>query len=202
MSTPFRNAVLVRRSHRATTNKSPLSDAELEDLIKFAVNHSPSSFNSQTSRVVLLLKEESVKFWEHGKETAQKKLDGDHLAGKLNQFSGFQKAYGTVLIYEDMSIIPGFQAKFPAMKDLLPEWQLHGSGILQFVIWTALAEAGLGASLQHAQAYTEADAAVNYSIPSTWKLVGQLPFGAVPEGTVLPEKSFAPIDDRVKVFGK
>lgn len=44
-------------------NKSTLSEKELLDLIRFAVEYVPSAFNSQTTRVVLLTGEAHQKLW-------------------------------------------------------------------------------------------------------------------------------------------
>ncbi|KAI9347244.1 nitroreductase family protein [Obelidium mucronatum] len=200
-STPFGQALLARRSHRAITANSPLSDTELENLVKFALIHAPSFFNSQSSRAVLLVKEDHIKYWQTAIENVKKVQSGDHLTGTIAKLSSYQKGYGTVLIWEDDAVIQTVSEKFPAAKPLFPEFQAHGSGILQFAIWTALAEAGLGASLQHYQAHTEKDTVVAYGLPESWRMIAQIPFGVVESGVVLPDKVVAPIESRFKSFG-
>ncbi|KAJ3252335.1 hypothetical protein HDU77_005207 [Chytriomyces hyalinus] len=190
MSTPFQKAALARRSHRSLTAVSTLSDAELEQLVEFALVNSPSSNNSQTSRVVLLLKEEHVRFWEMAKNGARKVQEGDHLANTLLRHSNFQKGYGTILLFEDSETYKGSA-----------QLQDHGAGILHYVLWTSIAEAGMGASLQHQQSFAQDEAKEAYSLPATWNLVAQMPFGVVAEGVTLPVKSVVPLETRFKSFG-
>jgi hypothetical protein len=51
-------AAEARRSIYGLKSESPVSDDVIESIIQVAVSHVPSSFNTQTSRVVLLLKAE------------------------------------------------------------------------------------------------------------------------------------------------
>jgi predicted oxidoreductase (fatty acid repression mutant protein) len=60
----FMDFVKGRRSYHSLTDKSPISEERILELIKDTVLHTPSSFNSQTTRVVVLLKHEHKKFWE------------------------------------------------------------------------------------------------------------------------------------------
>ena len=68
MST-LKEALAHRRSYYAITNKSLITDSEIEDIVKFAVKNIPSAFNSQTTRVVLLLGEQHLKLWNIVKDT-------------------------------------------------------------------------------------------------------------------------------------
>lgn len=73
----------------------------------------------------------------------------------------------------------------------------------QFIAWTALATEGLGCSLQHYQPTISKDVAEIWNVPESWSLRAQLVFGkptGPPRGGV--EKKFAPLEGRVKVYGK
>ena len=61
-----------------------------------AVKHCPSAFNSQTGRVVVVLKKEHVKLWEAIKEVYKAMLPEDKYNGAKERFDMFQAAYGTV----------------------------------------------------------------------------------------------------------
>jgi len=61
---PFFDAIKARRSIYALTSDSPISASEIEELVKATMLQVPSSFNSQTARVVLLLGAEHKKFWD------------------------------------------------------------------------------------------------------------------------------------------
>lgn len=77
---------------------------------------------------------------------------------------------------------------------------LSSSKILTFAVWTALASEGLGANLQHYSPLIDEQIQKQWNIPANWKLDAQLVFGT-PAGGPL-DKTFAPIEDRFKVFGK
>ena len=78
-------------------------------------------------------------------------------------------------------------------------WSLQSSGMLQFTIWTAFEAEGLGASLQHYNPLIDAEVKKEWSLPESWTLLAEMPFGSVvsPAGA----KEFSPIRERVKVFG-
>ena len=63
MSKTFKEAVISRRTNYSLTNKSVISDKEIEELIQLAIKHVPSAFNSQSTRIVLLLNEHHRKLW-------------------------------------------------------------------------------------------------------------------------------------------
>jgi predicted oxidoreductase (fatty acid repression mutant protein) len=87
---------------------------------------------------------------------------------------------------------------FGLYKDNFPVWSLQSSGMLQFTIWTALEDAGLGASLQHYNPLIDDQVKSLWKLPDKWKLLAQMPFGkplAAPS-----EKEFLPLEGRVKVF--
>lgn len=69
----------------------------------------------------------------------------------------------------------------------------------QYVIWTALASLGIGANLQHYNPVIDAQVANTWNIDTDWQLIAQMVFGHVeqPAG----DKSFEPIEKRLKVFG-
>ncbi|KAI8621277.1 nitroreductase [Chytriomyces sp. MP71] len=199
MSTPFQNAVLQRRSHRNIKRESTLSDAQLQDLVKFALTHSPSSYNTQTTRIVLLLKDAHEKFWETGKKGAAETQEGSHLENTLNRLTLFQSGYGTILFFEDTQLV---ESKPDESKAIWVEMQAHGAGIIHYVLWTALAEAGMGASLQHfSNKLTLEYIKSEFQVPDTWRLVAQMPFGVVKDGVVLPVKTVMSMEERLKVFG-
>ena len=57
MERNLKEALKHRRSYYALDSQSPISDEQIEEIIRFAVAHTPSAFNSQSTRLVLLLGE-------------------------------------------------------------------------------------------------------------------------------------------------
>lgn len=69
-----------------------------------------------------------------------------------------------------------------------------------FLVWLALESEGFGANLQHYSPLIDEQIAKTWDLPASWKLDAQLVFGTP---TSEPgEKTFEPIENRFKVFGK
>ena len=194
----FIDQIEKRRTIYAIGNQVALSNTELEALIKKAIRLSPSAFNSQTSRAVILFDASHVKFWEIVRETLRKIVPEAAFEATSNKISSFAAGKGTVLFYEDQDVVKGLQEQFAAYADNFPVWSEHSSGIAQFAVWTALAEQGVGASLQHYNPIIDAETAETFAVPANWKLRAQLVFGSIeaPAG----EKTFMDDAARFKSF--
>lgn len=198
MSKDFYVAVQERRSIYGISKESVASDERIQEIIETAVKHAPSSFNSQSARVLVLLGDHQDKLWDITKETLRKILPEDKFPPTLEKINSFQSGYGTILFFEDEAIIEQLQTNFALYKDNFPIWSHHSSGMLQFIVWTALEAEGFGASLQHYGSLIANDVRSEWNIPSTWSLIAQLPFGKPTAGP--GNKEFSPLADRVKVF--
>lgn len=194
----FLDHIKKRRSIYAIGKNVSLDQAEIENIIKEAVKHSPSSFNSQSSRVVILFGQSHDTFWHIVRETLRDLVSADAFEATNSKIDGFAAGYGTALFYEDQNVIKGMQEKFALYADNFPIWSEHASGIAQFATWTALAEHNIGASLQHYNPIIDQEVAQTFSIPSNWKLRAQLVFGSIeaPPG----EKTFMDDAERFKTF--
>lgn len=194
----FLDHIKKRRSIYAIGKNVSLDQAEIEHIIKEAVKHSPSSFNSQSSRVVILFGQSHDTFWHIVRETLRDLVSADAFEATNSKIDGFAAGYGTALFYEDQNVIKGMQEKFALYADNFPIWSEHASGIAQFATWTALAEHNIGASLQHYNPIIDEEVVQTFSIPSNWKLRAQLVFGSIeaPPG----EKTFMDDAERFKTF--
>ncbi|AGY77371.1 nitroreductase family protein [Clostridium autoethanogenum] len=198
MSKDFLTAVADRRTFYGIGKEAVVSDDRIKEIIDHTVKHTPSAFNSQSARVVLLLGNHHDKLWNITKEALRKVVSADQFSDTENKINSFKSGYGTVLFFEDTSVIESLQQQFARYKDNFPIWSQQASGMHQFVIWTALEVEGFGVSLQHYNELIEDDVKKEWSIPINWKLIAQMPFG---KPTAQPdEKQFQPLEDRVKVF--
>ena len=190
----FLDQIKKRRTIYAIGKNVSLENAKIEEIIKEAVKHSPSSFNSQTSRIVTLFGSSHDKFWEIVLETLRKIVPADAFQSTQAKVSSFKAGYATVLFYEDQNVIKDLQENFAIYADSFPVWSEHSTAIAQFAVWTALAEHGIGASLQHYNPIVDAEVAETFDIPSHWKLRAQLVLGSIeaPAG----DKAF--IDDAIR----
>lgn len=198
MSTDFYTALKTRRSIYGISSESVISDERIHEIVNEAVKHTPSSFNSQSARVVILLNEQHHKLWDITKETLRKIVPADQFASTEEKMGAFRSGYGTILFFEDQEVIEQLQEQFALYKDNFPIWSQHSSGMHQFVIWTALSIEGLGASLQHYNPLIDEEVSKEWNIPSSWKFIAQMPFGKPVAGA--GEKEFKPLDERVKVY--
>ena len=182
----------VRRLNNVFTSE------ELMTLIKDAVKHTPSAFNSQGARVVVLFGVHHNKLWDITKEALRKIVPDDKFSATEEKINSFRSGYGTVVFFEDISVVESLQKQFSLYKDNFPVWSQQSSGMHQYVIWTALEIEGFGVSLQHYNELIEAEVKKEWSIPGNWKLIAQMPFG---KPTAQPdEKQFQPLEERIKVF--
>lgn len=198
MTKKFMEAVQGRRTFYQISKESTVTDERVEELIAEAVTHGPSAFNSQGGRVVVLFNKHHDKLWTLTKETLRKLVPADNFAPTEAKIDSFKNGYGTVLYFEDQSVVANLQEKFPLYKDNFPVWSQQSSGMLQYIIWTALELEGLGASLQHYSPVIDDMVRKEWDIPADWKLIAQMPFGK-PVAPPNP-KEFQPLESRVKVY--
>lgn len=198
MNKNFFEAIKERRSIYAIGKESPISDERIKEIVEDVVKHVPSAFNSQTTRTVILLGESHDKLWNITMEILRKVVPADNFASTEEKINSFKAGHGTVLFFEDFAIVEGLQKQFELYKDNFPVWATQTSGMMQFAVWTAFATEGLGASLQHYTELIDAEVRKEFNIPNNWKMLAQMPFGEIlaPAG----EKTFTPIEDRVKVL--
>ena len=194
----FLDHIKQRRTIYAVGKNVALTPEQIESVIKEAVSHSPSAFNSQTSRIVTLFGESHLQFWNVVRETLRKIVPDAAFEGTNAKINSFAAGYGTVLFYEDQDVVKSLQEQFALYADNFPVWSEHSSAIAQFAVWTALSEQNIGASLQHYNPIVDAEIAEIFDIPANWKLRAQLVFGSIeaPAG----EKTFMAEADRFKTF--
>ncbi|GAB7331414.1 hypothetical protein MBLNU13_g02836t1 [Cladosporium sp. NU13] len=204
-STSFLEAVANRRSIYALNKNSPVSDARIEEIVTQIVKDVPSSFNSQSARLVLLLKDEHDKFWDIVRDVLKAIVPEAQWEHTGNRIAGFRAGYGTILFYEDPAPVKNLQTKFAQYADKFPDWSEHTSAMHQFAAWTALEAEGLGANLQHYNPLPDQKASEIWNIPLEWSLKAQLVFGGLEEGAreKLPAKAYEDIaGGRLFVHGK
>lgn len=188
MNNPTLNTLKNRRSVYAIGKNLPVDAASVEALIKEAVRLAPSSFNSQSSRAVILLGEASDKFWSIVEASLRAIVPAEAFAPTEAKMKAFAAGAGTVLFYEDQATIKGLQEQFATYAAAFPGFSEHSTGMAQLAVWNALSDAGIGASLQHYNPIIDAAVAEAFNIPAEWKLAAQMPFGSIEAAA--GEKSF------------
>ena len=193
------SAASLRRSIYALGKNMPIPESRIRQIVEEALKQAPSPFNIQSAKAVILLGANHDELW-------------DNLAGVLEgivkdpaafeqtkaKLASFKAAKGTVLFFEDQTPIKAMQEAFPLYADKFPVWSLQASGMAQYLVWTAFAQEGVGANLQHYDPLVDAWIYSKTGVPSTWKVISQMTFGGIlaPAG----EKSYQPIESRVIVL--
>lgn len=198
MTNAFIDALKTRRSQYSLGKTLPLPQDQVTSLIQDAIKQAPSAFNSQSSRAVILFGEQSNTFWNLVGEALRPLVPAADFAATEQKLNSFAAGAGTVLFYEDQDVVKGLQEQFALYADNFPVWSEQSSGMAQLAVWTALATAGIGASLQHYNPLPDAAAAAEWNLPASWKLRAQMPFGsnAAPFG----EKTFIDDSARFRLF--
>lgn len=200
MSRDFLQAMKERRTYYSIGGGSPIADEEIRDIVGQAVLHTPSAFNSQSGRAVVLFGEAHKKLWSITMETLRARVPAEKFAPTEEKINSFAAGHGTVLYFNDNSVTEGLMAQFPTYSGNFPVWASQSAGMLQFAVWTMLEQAGLGASLQHYNPLIDDQVKAQWNIADSWQLIAEMPFG---EPTGMPgEKQFQPLETRLLSFEK
>lgn len=96
-SAQFLAACENRRSNYALGNTRLISDEQIEKIVNTAVLHCPTAFNSQGTRVVLLVNQDHQDLWENIVKPAVKAVaPAEAWTNTSQKLDGFKAAYGTV----------------------------------------------------------------------------------------------------------
>ncbi len=189
-----------RRSIYSLSDQLPVSNDDVVKLIEHALLHVPSSFNSQSTRLIVLFGDDHKRLWDMTEEILRVIVsDEEKFQITKAKIAGFKAAAGTVLFFEDQAVVRGMQDAAPLYADNFPIWADQTNAMHQYTIWTALASVDIGANLQHYNPIIDQKVAETWNVNADWELSAQLVFGAIeqPAG----DKAFKPLDERMKVFG-
>jgi predicted oxidoreductase (fatty acid repression mutant protein) len=198
MASTFLSVLEKRRSYYGLGKDIDMPPGQLQSIVERAVLATPSAFNSQSARAVLLLNRHHDRLWGIVKETLRGIVRTESFAKTAAKIDGFAAAAGTILYFDDMDVVTGLQQQYPSYSDNFPTWAQQANGMLQGNIWCALEEAGLGASLQHYNPLIDDAVKAEWGLPPSWRLVAQMPFGDItaPAGA----KDVIPASERVLAF--
>ncbi len=188
-----------RRSVYALGNELPVEPQAIVNMAERVLLHTPSAFNSQSSRLVVLFGAEHQQLWDIAEEKLRAAVGDGDFSGSKQKLDGFRAAAGTVLFYEDKNVTESLQEQFALYADRFPVWAQQTSAMHQYAMWTELRTLNVGANLQHYNPLVDEDAAKAFSIPDSWELVAQMPFGNIVEPA--GEKTYQPVSERMKVLG-
>lgn len=190
-----------RRSIYALGQNIDLTEAEVSELIFKTIKETPSAFNGQGSRAVILFGEANNTLWNDITASALKPLTpAEYFPNTQAKLASFAGGVGTILFFEDQDVIKGFQENVPLYAENFPVWAEQSNGMAQYATWMALAEQNIGANLQHYNPVIDEAVAAKWNIPSNWKLRAQIPFGSIENPA--DAKEYATVEDRFTTYNK
>lgn len=199
-SASFSAATEHRRTYYALSAKSTVPDSEIIKIAESALLHVPSAFNSESTRIAVLLGPTHAKLWEIVANALLKKVGEERFnAGTKDRVAGFANAYGSILFFDDASHTQGLKNNSgPLYSDKAEEWTHQSNGMHQYYVWTALETHGLGANLQHYNPLIDEEVKQTFRIPDHWILKAQMVFGT-PTKEPGPKEQKVPLADRLIV---
>jgi predicted oxidoreductase (fatty acid repression mutant protein) len=140
-----------------------------------------------------------VKLWDLTIEEVRKVAPAEGFDKTEAKLKSFAAGVGTVLFFEDQDVVRSLQEKFALYADNFPVWSEQAGGMAQLSVWSALANADVGASLQHYNPLIDGVVAREWNVPASWKLRAQMPFGSNENG--FGDKPFMDDAERFRVVG-
>ncbi|WP_028829562.1 nitroreductase family protein [Proteocatella sphenisci] len=196
----FMNALKNRRSHYDIGRAVKISEDKITEIVKEAVKHTPSAFNSQSARIVVLFGKHHDRLWDITMEKLRKVVAPEKFEPTEVKINSFKAGFGTVLFFDDSTTTDGLKAKFPLYSENFGIWAQQANGMVQHSVWVALGQEGLGASLQHYNELIEDAVKQEWTLDKGWKLSAQMPFGNIVSHP--GDKEFMDLEERVFVFEK
>ena len=92
----LKDAVKHRRTIYTLDKNIPVDDKKIEEILRIAIKDVPSSFNSQSARLVVLVKDQHDKFWDIVTTILKVHVPEDKWEHTAQRMEMFSKAYGTV----------------------------------------------------------------------------------------------------------
>lgn len=180
MESAFNQLTAQRRSIYALGDQLTNSPEEIYDLIITAIKNSPTAFNSQTVRAVVLFGKSSDKVWDIVEAALKEVVKEPQAFAKTQQkIASFRAGFGTILFLTETDTVHELEKQFPAYADNFADWAEQGIGGAQQAVWTALAEQQIGASLQHYNPLIDDAIHQAFDLPDSWQLHAEMPFGSI-----------------------
>lgn len=182
--------ILDKRGSRYQIVKDEsVTHKEILDVVETAIQKTPSAFNAQTQRAVVLFDENSDKFWDITLEELRKVAPAEGFENTVAKIDAFKLAKTTILYYTDTAVTKALQEQFALYADNFPVWAQQENGMFQLVVWSSLDSLGLGGSLQHYNPLVDKRVREEFDIPESWTLLAQMPVGKPLDEHQIKEKS-------------
>ena len=182
---------LVRRRRSVRRVKGGEIDPQLISDILEAARWAPSPYNVQPWHFAVV-REGNNRLWDTIEAAERAERKGKNLERALERLKGFRGSIFTILIYRDQGAVERMWAEYSYLDPVaFDDWVRQALGMAQLLLWLAVTERGLTASLQHIQHAEEPIAALLGTPQDRFKLVAIMPVGYQDE--TLPENERKPL---------
>ncbi|KAK7194247.1 hypothetical protein NESM_000339500 [Novymonas esmeraldas] len=204
---PILAALGARRSVYHVNKLLPLSAEEVCTLVKAAVRAAErlsADDVPHSTRVVLLLGSAHDAFWDLVADQIHRVASPATAAvGAAKVDHSMKAAAVTLLFYSDTRVESSIAARLTRLghdgDDMAAVMGTRGVAAAEMAVWTALACAGIGATLHHYNVLVEQLVTQQLQLPPWWRMQSQMPLGGVARPP--DAKSYAPMEDRCIVVG-
>ncbi len=176
----FRDAVAVRRSVYALDGDIGavgVTEADVLEAVRSVAPLVPSAFNMRSARLVVLFGEDHRRLWEITEGILRSRAGDRDFSSTEAKMRGFSEAAGTVLFYEDTEAVREAADANPRYADNFPVWSEQGVAMVQYAVWLAICDLGLGANLQHYNPLIDDEVRREFGIQDGLRLVSLMVFG-------------------------
>lgn len=168
------SSLTKRRSYYKISKDLPVDEDEVVKTIQGITRLVPDAFDMKSQRLVIALGKKHDQLWDaaydaFGGKVAREKMDS------------FKAGAGTVLFFSNDDVIDNLRRQFPRYAENFPVWAQQSNGMLQLSVWCALRDLGIGANLQHYNPVIDDSVRRLFALPSSWRLVAEMPFGGIVE---------------------
>lgn len=194
------SAVAERRSIYNLSNESTISEKRLEELVQKVLLAVPSAFNTQSTRIVVLLGDQHKKLWDIVLATLAPHVKHDEAtaAATEQRIASFVAGYGSIMFFEDLSTYDALQS-FAIYKDKFPSWCDQTSAMHQLLLWTVLEAEGMGVNVQHYNPLIDEEVRKAWQLDSKWTLVSQMVIGKTVGDRPQPKEK-KPVEERYRII--
>ncbi|WP_439001697.1 nitroreductase family protein [Pediococcus damnosus] len=180
MKTTYLDILKQRRSIYNLGKNVTLPKSDIDQLIESAIRESPTAFNNQSTRAVILYGEKHDQLWDIVANRLKSEVPTEKVyAGTKHKIDTFKAGFGTILYFTDQNVVADFEKQAPLYATNFPSWAEQALGGAQQSVWTALAENEIGANLQHYNPLIDGEARIAFDIPANWVLRVEMPFGSI-----------------------
>ena len=190
----FIEMIKRRRSVYNLSKQLPVFEDKMLEIVNDAVRYVPDAFNMKSQRVLVVMGRKNDEFRNAVYDSLVVDSGGRFSRDRTDSF---MEGYGTILYFYDRDVVNEYKKKYVLYADKFHDWVMQSNAMLQFAIWTAFANVGIGASLQHYNPVIDDMVRNMFDLPESWVLVAEMPFGGIAAAPEPKEKE--DVGPRIKI---